>query len=378
MPRPLTGSVLTRRVTLRDGRTETRYYARVCYTDGDGRRREIRRRARTRTEARSLARQIVAELEGEAERRHTLADITFDDWARQYASIYLVPPVYRDGRRIAGLRSWRDMRNRLRILTIYFGRKRLRDITYAHIEQFRLERLERITRTGKPPTVATVHRELALLRRVLNAARQTGLIARNPFCDGPSLIRVADERERIRVLTADEEQRLLAVCHGRRAHLRPLIIAALDTGARRGELLALRWSDINWTDGTLTLIQTKHTRVIEQRTLPLSARLRRELLAWRFRCPRSERVFPFTEVKTAFRRACELAGIADLRFHDLRHTAATRLVAAGLAVAEVSRILGHRTAAMTYRYINLSDDVLARMRRALDQADAGSDISDIK
>src|SRR5437762_1424962 len=82
----------------------------------------------------------------------------------------------------------------------------------------------------------TVNRELGVLRRVLNVALANGWIHRSPFTMGKSLISVGDEKPRERILTLEEEARLLAACEGPRAHLRAILICALDTGMRRGEL----------------------------------------------------------------------------------------------------------------------------------------------
>jgi integrase len=364
MPRPLTGSIRMRRVRA-NGREVVRYYARVTYTDVDGRRREIVRRAANRSEARTLIRQIIAELEGERARNLTLPDTTFDAFAREYEETHLIPPVYRQDRKIAGLRSWRTARARLRTLVAYFGRMRLRDITYQHIVRYRATRLHALSRRGTPLSIATVNRELALLRRVLHVACQARIINRHPFHDGPPLVRPAEEMPRERVLSREEEERLLAACTGRRAHLRPIIIAALDTGARRSELFALRWSDIDFEHNTIRIQTTKHSSLIRSRIVPMTTRLKDELLALR-EVSIADRIFAYTEIKRSFASACREAGITDLRFHDLRHTCATRLIAAGLDIAEVGRILGHTTPAMTYTYINTSDEMLERARRALE------------
>jgi len=86
-------------------------------------------------------------------------------------------------------------------------------------------------------SIATVNREPAYLRCLLNIAERNGWINRNPFKCGDALIHVADERKREHILTREEESRMLAACTGPRAHLRPIMIAALDTGCRLGELL---------------------------------------------------------------------------------------------------------------------------------------------
>ena len=105
---------------------------------------------------------------------------------------------------------------------------------------------------------------MAYLRRLLNIAERAGMIAKNPFKTGDALIHVADEIKRERILTCEEEARLLAACIGCKLHLRPIIIAALDTGCRLGELLKMRWRDVNMNAGLIT-IQAFNTKTMRER-----------------------------------------------------------------------------------------------------------------
>lgn len=139
--------------------------------------------------------------------------------------------------------------------------------------------------TGKPgnPTtrqrsIATVNRELSLLRRIFNVAVENGWLLKNPFSTGKSLINPGDEKPRERILTKEEEQSLLAACDGPRAHLKPIIIMALDTGIRRGEMLKLRWVDIDFENRIINT-QALNTKTIRERGGGMSARLYKEMLA---------------------------------------------------------------------------------------------------
>ena len=93
-----------------------------------------------------------------------------------------------------------------------------------------------------------------MLRRMLGIARQQRWMIYDIFTEGEALITTADEKSRDRVLSKDEEKRLLAECVGPRLHLRPLVIAGIDTGMRRGELLLLRWEDVNFERGKIVII----------------------------------------------------------------------------------------------------------------------------
>jgi integrase len=116
--------------------------------------------------------------------------------------------------------------------------------------------------SSRQRSITAVNRELELLRTIFSFAEHNDWVAKSPFKKGASLISKASERQRDRVLTLDEEARLLAACSGRRAHLRPLVITALDTGMRRGELLKLVWPDV---DFALDLIRVRATNTKTER-----------------------------------------------------------------------------------------------------------------
>src|SRR5262249_13288492 len=139
--------------------------------------------------------------------------------ADTYENEKLIEPVYQDGVRVAGLRSYRDMRRKLKTLIAHFGTRRVTTITHSDILRYKLKRLRDpnkrdaqrkggIEAESSPEIatvkIATVNRELALLRGVLNFARRKGWIIRNPFELGEPLISMASERKRDRVLTRDE------------------------------------------------------------------------------------------------------------------------------------------------------------------------------
>src|SRR5262249_27081703 len=103
------------------------------------------------------------------------------------------------------------------------------------------------------------------LRRMMNVAQRKGWIFRSPFAAGDSFISLADENKRERILTREEELKLLAACEtGQRTHLRAILICALDTGMRQGEIFALRWRDVDFENGLLT-IQAFHTKTMKER-----------------------------------------------------------------------------------------------------------------
>ncbi len=169
-------------------------------------------------------------------------------------------------------------------------------------------------------------------------------------------------------MTRDEEEKLLAVCTGAKAHLRPIVIMALDTGMRRGEIFKLKWSDIDFENG-LVNIQAFNTKTMRQRQVAITSRLAQELQALWESSPLNPDGFVFgvANVKKAFSKARIVAGLPDLRFHDLRHTHATRLVSGHVPLSEVGRVLGHTQANTTYRYVNANVETAKRAAAVLDE-----------
>lgn len=344
------------------------YVARVTYTDEQGKRRDLRRTAETKPEASRALRRLLRNLDDHGGRIVDGARMTFNELADIYAERKLVEPVYKGETRVSGLRSWRAQRGLLGKLRAHFGKQRIQSITHSDIEAYRAARLQTKTTYGAERTITSVNRELALLRAVLNFARRSGWLTRNPFEMGETLISLTDENRRDRILTPEEEARLLAACDDRRAHIRPLIIAAIDTGMRFGELLRLRWSDVDFSANLIRVRKTT-TKTWEGRTIGITARLRDELQRmWeRGTGDTGESVFGIKDnIKRAFTTARERAGIEDLHFHDLRHTATTRMIQAGMPPMEVMKITGHKQMTTFLRYLNTDHQTARRAAEALD------------
>ena len=228
-------------------------------------------------------------------------------------------------------------------------------LSQQDIASFRDERLQSVA-----PSTAV--RELAILSHVLEVAiRDWGLpLARNVV---KLVRRPVIRNERSRRLTGDEEQRLLDGCDtGQLPYLKTLLILAIETGMRRGELLGLRWSAISHNRRVITLAMTKNG---SGREVPLSQRAFDALMDWKSRADVDQStVFPMTPgaLEQAWRRLLIRSGIKALRFHDLRHEGVSRLFERGLNMIEVSSISGHKELRMLKRYTHLSaDDLVARL-----------------
>jgi integrase len=355
----------------RDGKV----YARVTYKDEKGKWKAMWRLAKNRTDAKNINKRLIRELDDYGSRTLDASRMTFAQLAEHYSKSYLQPAKYVDGRKVSGVRSLATRRGHVEILRTYFGKRILRDITPSDLERFKAARLNTPTkrRNKQQRSIASVNRELSVMRRMLNIAKKNKWIIDNPFSQADSIISLADERTRERIITRDEEAQLLAACeHPRRTHLKPIIICALDTGMRRGEILALRWLDVDFENEVITVAEF-HTKTLRERHVSMTVRLRLELEHLYQNSPRKleERVFGVAvNVKRSFDSARRAAGLANLRFHDLRHTAATRLVQGHAPLQEVGRILGHTQASTTYRYVNANVETAKRAAAILNAYNA--------
>lgn len=233
-----------------------------------------------------------------------------------------------------------------------WGDRPLGELTHRMIEDWKDRRLLERTRVGnRPVSKSGVNHELAILRALLGWARRNDLIDVSPM-DRVELFRVRNRRKR--PLAEDQIVALEAVLRGRRRHLLPLVALAVNTGMRRGELLALRWQDVDLERRTIFVRESKNG---EQREIPLAASLVEGLRRLRGTRPAEWPVFshadgrPLRTVATSWAAACREAGVPGLHLHDLRHTFASRMLTGGFAdVATLQDLMGHRTPAMTLRY----------------------------
>ncbi len=342
-------------------------YARVQYIGADGQRRDKEMEARNRKHARELITQMRKDLDQHGEAILDAHKMTFRDLSEQYGKLKLIPAVIINGKKVAGLRSLAPQKAAMTALVAVFGRRQVRTIKHSEIEAYKLERLQTPVRCGtdekKKPifrarSVAAVNRELELLRAVLRFAQREGWIVKSPFELGAPLISKVSETRRDRVLSFAEEARLLAACTDKRAHLRPLLITALDTGMRRGELFKLAWSDVDF-NANLIRVRATNTKTEQARTVGLTRRVRQELLALQALAPPNspEPVFGIKNtVKNGFAAALRKAKIENFTFHDCRHTATTRLTASGMPASEAMKITGHTQMITFQRYVNITDD----------------------
>jgi integrase len=261
-------------------------------------------------------------------------------------------------------------------------------LTLDEITPFAIERWRTERRKGGV-AAATVNRDLAALRGALTKAVEWGFLPAHPM----SMVKASkvDTIGHVRYLTADEAARLLAALAARDArrredretangwrrargyaerpsydrytdHLTPLVLAALHTGCRRGELFALRWADVDLPGARLT-VRAEGAKSGLSRVVPLNTTAVDVFTAWKPADATADGLVfpgadgdPMTTIKTAFLKVLKNAKITGFRFHDLRHTFASRLVMAGVDLNTVRELLGHADLKMTLRYAHLQPE----------------------
>lgn len=240
-------------------------------------------------------------------------------------------------------RSWKTDSSYSKSMIEYFGNVQLAEISSFQVEGYKAARLKENVKHS------TVNRCLAILRKMFNLAVEWGYLQEEHQKPKFKLFSEKDNLKE-RILTRDEEAKLFQASS---SHLRPILTVALHTGMRLGEILGLTWGQVDFKKG---LIRVERTKSGLSRVIPINSTLHEALRAQKspdadaslFRNAKTGK--PLTSVKTAFLAACRRAGIAGLRFHDLRHTFASRLIENGADIITVKELLGHSSVKITERY----------------------------
>lgn len=255
--------------------------------------------------------------------------------------------------------SYIATKSRVTLLCEAFGDRQLSEITPLIVDSYISQRAAVV----KP---ATVNRDVVVLRHMFVKAMAWGKALENPVAHVKPL-RVNNRR--LRYLSQEEMDRLLARSD---EVLSTVLITALHTGLRRGELFHLTWQDVDFKLGVIRVLQTKNG---ERREIPMTNTLRATLQHLPKRLS-SDYVFPgktghgLVDIRKRFLRALQESGIEGFVFHDLRHTFASHLVMAGVDLMTVKEFLGHKDIKMTLRYAHLAPDY---KRSAIDRLDTYMD-----
>src|SRR5437588_3828192 len=248
------------------------------------------------------------------------------------------------------MKSIQTERDRVKRWMRQFATRPLGQITRAEIEAWRRERMSKC----RP---ATINRDLSRLRHMLNIAVEWGLLEESPM-QGIKFLR--ENNARTRYLSLEECQRLIASCMA--PHIRALVSVALHSGMRLGEILNLRWYDLDFSSGFILVRDSKNG---ESRHVPMDATLSALFRAYPHRLGTdlvfsSSRGGRIVDVRTGFLNSCKRVGLTDLHFHDLRHTFASQFVMAGGDLYILKEILGHKSPAMAARYAHVSPTYLIK------------------
>lgn len=236
----------------------------------------------------------------------------------------------------------------------------------------------------KPKSRKTIKHYRDTLEVLFKHAKQWGLMGQSPM-DGVSRITKINNA-RVRYLDDDERKRLLDACRNSPNELLyPIVIFALSTGARLGEILKLHTADLNLKQGSATLRDTKNG---ETRVVPVVEHLQvtlKEHLTWLkafnkelpsptpWLFPRRDGQAPI-DIRKAWTNARDEAKLTDFRFHDLRHSTASYLAMNGATLLEIAAVLGHKTLQMVKRYSHLSEShtkgIVEKMNRNIFNPDA--------
>lgn len=262
-------------------------------------------------------------------------------------------------------KSLSDQQTQLNWWKANIGSFLLSDVTPALIIENRNKLLsEPSGRGGIKRTNSTANRYCAALSHGLTTAfKEWGWMQENPML---RIKKLPEPRGRVRFLNDEEREKLLQACkESQSPFLYILVVLAISTGARKMEIMSLRWKDIDLNRGMIILHDTKNG---DRRSLPLVG-ISKDLMKahHKNRNQNTDLVFPAKnlkdpiDIRTPFETALQKAGIEEFRWHDLRHSCASYLAMNGATLAEIAGVLGHKTLSMVKRYSHISEAHTAKV-----------------
>lgn len=365
------------------GKSKGRWIIRIEYFDDVlGRKRFMERHAERRTDATDVRDRLIKHIEKTHGQIQTGDKMTFAGLADLYEKHFYKPAVIVEGRKVAGIKSYKTVKGHLAMLREFFGKRMIRHITPESLTEYKLWRVAKGSQRGKdenkgtvPVSLATVNRELSSLRAIMKYAFEKGWLVKELIFK--KIIDADAEKVRTRILSVDEEGRLLEKCQGTREipyervrrgrkeeikakhdmdnpRLKAAILLAIDGGMRKGEILKSDWPDFDF-ENQIIRVRSSNTKTQRERLAPLSERAANELLRIKSMAPH-ERPFPFNNFAGSFETACRLAEIEGLQFRDLRTTAITRWQLFGMPLAFAGKMAGHTQIQTTNRHYTMLDE----------------------
>lgn len=315
-------------------------------------------RKSTETDDKDLARRILKSIEGKIaegkwfpDTQEKLADFKFRELAEKY-------------------KMWTDGRQKSAIWKGYVIKQLLQEFSGVALNHFTTHMLEhfqtmRLKKGNKP---ATVNRLLAVISHMFTKAVDWKMMYKH-IAQDINVRMLPENNRRLRFLSNEECQALIDASD---AHLKPIVITAINTGMRRGEILGLRWDrHMDLKHGFILLDNTKNG---ERREIPINQTLKAIFHGLTRRIDIPYVFYDLTSgkhyknVRKSFATACRKAGIRDFHFHDLRHTFASHLVMAGVDLTTVKELLGHKDIKMTLRYAHLASSHKVRAVEILEKS----------
>lgn len=265
--------------------------------------------------------------------------ITFREMANYYLESYS-----------KGLKKrWKEDFYIIECFNHYYGDKYIDEINQEMIQKFKSDRIKEVKGS-------TINRQFSTIRRIFNVAIQEGKLLSNPMKN----IKDFNEKDsmRKRYLEEDEITALLACCPDT---IKDIVILAMDTGMRKGEIFNLQWSDIDFRNRNINIKKSKNGK---QRSIPLNNSIFDILVKRRLDSKGHEYIFKgktgdfYKSIQRPFKAAVNKAGLENVHFHDLRHTFASNLAIKGHSPFVIQKLLGHSSLVMTERYSHLRQDIM--------------------
>lgn len=278
-----------------------------------------------------------------------------------------------------------DQKRQLTYWKNRIGHLTIQEVTPSVVTSVRNDLSKGIIKGGAKRSNGTVNRYLAVLSHAFTIAMKEWEWVNDNPCMKVSKLKEA--RGRDRYLSKAEKSRLLESCrHSDSEYLYFIVVLALSTGARKNEILSLKWEDVHFDRGVIELKETKNG---EKRILPLQGNVFKLIFElFKHRNIFSEYLFPSPHtnlkpvcIRNSFEAAIKKAGIENFRFHDLRHTSASYMAMDGATIPDIASVLGHKTLQMVQRYAHLSEahtkKVVASMNEKMFDGEDLLDTSDL-
>ena len=284
--------------------------------------------------------------------------VLFEDFAKEFVEIY--------SKKKRRPKTAQSHENSIEHIKAHFGKVALSDITSEMVDKYIDARTgEKCFNSKRRISSASINRELACLKTMFKMAVRWGRLKFNPAAGVEKLEEAPFE---YRILKDEEISALISNAND---DLKRLLIVALNTGMRKSEILSLKWSDIKF-EGPYITVRAENSKSKKPRNVPMNADVLAVFRAIRKRSRiyvfyNDETKTYFKDFRTSFLGACGEAKIKRLRIHDLRHTAASRMIRAGVDIVTVSKILGHSDIKITLRYCHSTPDL---MQEAVDKLGA--------